>query len=305
MPAAIETPAFEVLDAPPCAVGESPLWCVEEQALWWVDIDGYRLYRHDYTSGRTRDWTTPERPASIALHCAGGLVTAMESGVFHLRPGPAGRIGSRLLAAASHKHSGMRFNDGRCDHDGRFWVSSMVHDMSLALADGVLHSLSIDAELRPRLAGLVTGNGLAFSPTGDRLYLSDSHPTVRRVWAFDLDPQGRLSGRREFIDMRVHPGRPDGAAVDAEGGYWICANDGGMVLRFTPDGVLDRQLRVPFAKPSMCAFGGPDLDQLHVTSIRPAVPVPGYDAALAGAVVRLYAGVAGLPEPAFGRRREP
>ena len=93
--------------------------------------------------------------------------------------------------------------------------------------------------------------------------------------------------------------------MDAEGGYWICANDGGMVLRFTPDGLLDRQLRVPFANPSMCAFGRPDLDQLHVTSIRPVEPVEGYDTALAGAEVRLHAGVAGLPEPAFGRRREP
>ena len=182
---------------------------------------------------------------------------------------PAGESAHACFAAASHKHSGMRFNDGRCDHDGRFWVSSMVHDMSLALADGVLHSLSIDARSwGPRLAGLVTGNGLAFSPTGDRLYLSDSHPTVRRVWA-------SISTRRAACPAAgVHrhassSGRPDGAAVDAEGGYWICANDGGMVLRFTPDGVLDRQLRVPFAKPSMCAFGGPDLDQLHVTSIRP------------------------------------
>jgi sugar lactone lactonase YvrE len=104
--------------------------------------------------------------------------------------------------------------------------------------------------------------------------------------------------RRLFADMTDLPGRPDGAAVDAEGGYWICANDAGMVHRFTPDGRLDRSIRVPASKPSMCSFGGPNLDQLFITSIRPGQPV-GDDVAHGGAVFVTRPGVCGLPETPF------
>lgn len=105
--------------------------------------------------------------------------------------------------------------------------------------------------------------------------------------------------RREFVDMNLHPGRPDGAAVDAEGGYWTCGNDAGLVHRFTPDGRLDRSIRVPAAKPAMCAFGGADLDLLFVTSIAPAQPAAGYDPQLAGAVFVVRPGVRGLAETPF------
>ena len=99
--------------------------------------------------------------------------------------------------------------------------------------------------------------------------------------------------------MKLHPGRPDGAAVDAEGGYWICANDAGMVHRFMPDGHRERSIRLPAAKPSMCAFGGPALEHLFITSITPAAPVEGFDPALAGAVFVTQPGVRGIAESAF------
>ena len=103
----------------------------------------------------------------------------------------------------------------------------------------------------------------------------------------------------EFVDMNAYPGRPDGAAVDAEGGYWICANDAGQIHRFLPDGRLDRSLPLPVSKPSMCAFGGPGLEHLFVTSIPPAAPVDGFDAALDGAVLLLPPAGRGLAEVPF------
>ena len=115
----------------------------------------------------------------------------------------------------------------------------------------------------------------------------------------DLGDDGVPRNRRGFIDMHQHPGRPDGAAVDADGGYWICANDAGLVLRFTPDGRLDRQLAVPAAKVAMCAFFGPRLDRMVVTTIRPAAPLAGWDHALAGAVFVLDPGCQGLGEMPF------
>ncbi|MDC6636345.1 SMP-30/gluconolactonase/LRE family protein, partial [Leclercia adecarboxylata] len=118
------------------------------------------------------------------------------------------------------------------------------------------------------------------------------------IWAFDYDPDsGTPTGRRLFVDMLDHPGRPDGAAVDADGCYWICGNDAGLIHRFTPDGRLDRSLAVPVKKPTMCAFGGSRLDTLYVTSIRPGGDLS--DQPLAGGVFALNPGVTGLEEPAF------
>jgi sugar lactone lactonase YvrE len=132
------------------------------------------------------------------------------------------------------------------------------------------------------------------------MYLSDSHPSVRRIWVYDYDRDDAVPrNRRVFVDMTEHAGRPDGAAVDVDGCYWICANDAGEVLRFTPEGRLDRSLRVPVRKPTMCAFGGDGFETLFVTSIRPQRPEDLEGQPYAGAVFALRPGVQGLPETEF------
>ena len=287
-------------------VGESPLWSVAEQALYWVDIEGRRLHRFDWNTNVEQSWPTVERIACIALHAGGGLIAGMDTGVFHLRVDAALEATAVLVAVllypAQFPREGMRFNDGRCDRVGRFWVSSMVRDMAQAAGDGALYCCDEQGISQPIVTGLVTGNGLGFSPDGATMYLSDSHPTVCKIWAFDVDANGVPSNRRLFVDMRQYAGRPDGAAVDAEGGYWICGNDAGQVHRFLPDGRLDRSITVPVSKPSMCAFGGPGMDQLFITSIKPAQAVAGFDAALDGAVFITQPGVRGLPETPFKQR---
>jgi sugar lactone lactonase YvrE len=190
----------------------------------------------------------------------------------------------------------MRFNDGRCDRQGRLLAGTMVADMSRAAPMGSVYELTATRRLRPLLGGLITPNGMAFSPDGQTMYLSDSHPSVQTIWAFDYDTDtGTPRNQRVFIDMKPLPGRPDGAAVDADGGYWICGNDAGLVHRFTPDGRLDRSLPVPVKKPAMCAFGGSGLDTLFVTSIRPGGDLS--DQPLAGGVFALRPGLRGLDEP--------
>jgi sugar lactone lactonase YvrE len=299
MSVAFEAPAVETVAPVRCRVGESPLWSVAEQALWWVDIEGRALHRLDPARGVASAWSTDERLGCIALHADGGFVGAMETGLFHLRPHAEGRLGVTRLASVRHPHPGMRFNDGRCDRDGRFWSATMVRDMSLGRADGALYRFDARGLSAPLVPGLTTGNGLAFSPDGRVLYLSDSHPNVQRIWRFDLGIDGELSNRREFVDMNAHPGRPDGAAVDVDGCYWTCATDAGALLRFTPQGRLDRALRLPVMKPTMCAFGGPQLTDLYVTSLIPPKPAGGWDPALAGAVLCLRPGVGGLAEQPF------
>lgn len=292
------SPQVDVLCDARCQVGESPLWHATEAALYWVDIEGRALHRVG-AAGHYRHWPVAERLACIAVHAQGGLLAAMETGLFHLRPADDGSITSDLLHGIHFPQPAMRFNDGRTDRQGRFWVSSMVRDMAANQSAGALFRCDARGLLASGITGLVTGNGLGFSPDGRVMYLSDSHPSVQKVWAFDLGDDGLPLRCRLFIDFAPLPGRPDGAAVDADGCYWICGNDAGQVHRFTPDGRLDRSLAVPAAKPSMCAFGGPGLDQLYVTSIATPRPATGYDRTLAGAVFVLRPGCSGLADTPF------
>lgn len=284
------------------AVGESPVWSAAEDALYWVDIPQRTLWSWQARTGITRQWTLPEMAGCVAPHGAGGWVAATESGVFHVELQQDGSTHARPLAKVNHPRPGMRFNDGRCDRQGRLRASTMLMDMAAGQAVGTLYGLQPQGRLQPLVDELMVGNGLAFSPDGRTMYLSDSHPLVQQVWAFDYDTEtGMPSRRRLFVDMQPLPGRPDGAAVDQEGCYWICANDAGLVHRFTPQGRLDRSLPVPAMKPAMCAFGGSGLETLFVTSIRPA-GIDLSDQPLAGGVFALRPGVRGLEEPAFRPR---
>jgi sugar lactone lactonase YvrE len=294
--------AAERLTEPVDAVGESPVWRAVEAALYWVDIPARRINRLCPASGKRDSWVAPEMVACIAFDRAGGIVAGLQTGIFALRLEAGGTASATALAKPELPAPGMRFNDGRCDRQGRFWAGTMHEDMAAAHAVGALYRYTAAEGLcAPIEKGLLTQNGLAWSPRGDRMYLSDSHPRARVIWAFDYDAQaGVPHSRRVFVDMNAHAGRPDGAAVDADGCYWTCANDAGRVLRFTPAGVLDREVTLPVRKPSMCAFGGAGLDTLYVTSIRPQKAEDLEGQPLAGAVFALRPGARGLPEPEFG-----
>jgi len=282
------------------AVGESPVWVPQENALYWVDIANGGLQRWSADTGHVHAWKTPEMLACIARHSNGGWVAGMESGFFHLHPHSDGSLDSERLASVEHRREDMRLNDGRCDRQGRFWAGSMVLDMSLSAPEGRLYRYSAGQSgvIAAQLDGFIVPNGLGFSPDGTTMYLSDSHPDVQLIWAFDYDTEtGTPSNRRVFVDMNHFPGRPDGAAVDAEGFYWICANDAGLIHRFAPDGRLDFSLAVPVKKPTMCAFGGSRMDTLFVTSIRPGDDHDPHS--LAGGVFALNPNVKGLAEPLF------
>ncbi|WP_447891700.1 SMP-30/gluconolactonase/LRE family protein [Pseudomonas atacamensis] len=282
------------------AVGESPVWVLQENALYWVDIPNGGLQRWSADTGHVASWKAPEMLACITRHRSGGWVAGMESGFFRLHPHSDGSLDSELLATVEHSRADMRLNDGRCDRQGRFWAGSMVLNMGLNAPEGRLYRYSArqTGVVEAQLDGFIVPNGLAFSPDGKTMYLSDSHPNVQLIWAFDYDTEtGTPSNRRIFVDMNHVPGRPDGAAVDAEGCYWICANDAGLIHRFAPDGRLDFSLEVPVKKPTMCAFGGSNLDTLFVASIRPG---DDHDPqSLAGGVFALKPGVKGLAEPQF------
>lgn len=285
-------------------VGESPVWSADERALYWVDIEGRAIHRLEWAAMQNAQepssWVLPERVGCIALSNRGTVIAALETGIFEVTLRMEGALSLQCLANFHAPRPGMRFNDGRCDRQGRFWVGSMCMDMSLAAPDGGLYCLDSKGLHGPVVDGLITPNGLAFSLNGERAYLSDSHPKSQKIWTFNfaLDA-GAMTNRELWVDMQNMPGRPDGAAVDAEDCYWICANDAGLVCRFDFKGQLIASIPLPVAKPSMCAFGGPALRHLFITSIQPPQPVPGFEGSLDGAVLMLDVGMSGRAEPLF------
>lgn len=294
-------PPYTVVAPGSDRVGESPVWDAQADALWWVDIDSCRIKRWSRSTQQVQVWTLPERIGCLALADDGGLIAALEQRIVHAHPRPGGGLDLTDLAHITHPTHGMRFNDGRCDASGRLWVGTMVMDPARNLALGGFYTLDERGLTGPHIDALHTANGSAFSPDGRTLYVSDSHPLSQQIWVADLDlATGGLSARRPFVDMRPLPGRPDGAAVDAQGNYWICGNDAGQIHCFSPQGTLIRSHGVPFPKPSMCCFGGPGLSTLFVTSIVPADPTldPG---GLSGAVIAIECDTQGQPEPRFSR----
>jgi len=281
-------------------VGESPVWDAEGLCLWWVDIES-QCIRKKSLEGQLQSWHLPEKVGCIALTANRQVVAAMETSIALLSLESDGRYKQQTLATMAHPKLGMRFNDGRCDPSGRMWIGTMVMDMGKAENAGGLYCLDERGLTGPYVEGLYTPNGLAFSPDGGTMYFSDSHPMAQKIWRCQIElASGNLSNQSLFVDMTDLQGRPDGAAMDAQGHYWICGNDAGLVHCFDTAGRCIESLPVPFAKPAMCAFGGVDLQTMFVTSI-----VPGNKAldttGQSGQVVSAHLPHRGLPEPVFSR----
>ncbi|MBU6225225.1 MAG: SMP-30/gluconolactonase/LRE family protein [Burkholderiales bacterium] len=282
-----------------CETGESPVWLAQESALYWVDIPLGKIYRWHAFSNQLSQWQMPEMAGCIARCSSGGWLVAMETGIYQVQLEIHGVCTPTKLAHTAHPTQPMRFNDGRCDRQGRFLSSTMFNDTKAGKNVGALYRFEIGHQLTRLLGDLIVPNGLAFSPDGRTMYLADTHASRQTIWMFDYDVDtGTPHNQRVFVDMHQHHGRPDGAAIDADGCYWVCATDAGLVSRFTPQGKLDRSLAVPTAKPAMCAFGGDKLDTLFVTSMRRA-GISEKEDPYAGRVFALQPGVKGLAEPMF------
>jgi sugar lactone lactonase YvrE len=278
-------------------LGECPLWSPADGRLYWVDIDGRAVHRFDPVSGRDERLDSPGRPASIALTgTPGRILVAIEHRLAFVDWSTGVWADWRTLEADDSPN---RLNDGRCDPAGRFWVGSMFDPAEAKRATGVLHRIEPDGAQVAVRTGIGVSNGLAFAPDGRTMYFADTHRDL--VWAYDYDVDtGSATRERVFLDFASLPGRPDGACVDADGGYWIACVFGSMVLRATPDGAIDRRVHLPVQKPTMPAFGGPAMSTLFVTTIGgggthrvdPTQPD-------AGGLFAIDVGVRGRVEPAF------
>ncbi|WP_047143506.1 SMP-30/gluconolactonase/LRE family protein [Aquamicrobium sp. LC103] len=289
----------EVLHHAPDLVGESPLWDAQNAAIWWVDIPGRALRRLDLSENRVVSMAMPFLPGALALSDGGKPVIAGGGGWYGLEAD--GTL--RKLADAPSVANDMRMNDGVVDTAGRFWAGTVPLAPSTD-PRGALYRLDRDGT-HEALDGLRTQNGTAVSPDGRTFYLADSHPDVRTIWAFDLNVEsGDLSNRRLF--HRPERGRPDGAAIDAEGCYWFAEIDAGRIVRLNPDGCEIGTIELPVSRPTNLAFYDEDLSLLAVTSMSAGLNEE--DRArepLAGALLSVEAGTTGWPQPKLSRLPEP
>ena len=275
-------------------LGECPLWDEAAQALWWIDIRRPALRRLDYASGHVETWTMPDLVGSIALCDDGQLLLALPERICAFDP-RTGVLGA-TVAAPSTRIAGHRFNDGRCDRQGRLWLGTM-HNITRA-PEGILYRLDGDGRFTAKRSGVCIPNSLAWSPDGRTMYFADSLRYT--IFAYDYDPTtGEMSGERVFATS-THPAFADGSTVDAEGYLWNAEFNGWRVVRYAPDGRVDRVVDVPTHRPTCCAFGGPNYDTLYVTTASQQMTDDELARQpLAGSLLAMDAGVRGLPEPRF------
>lgn len=285
--------AEQVTD-PHATHGEGPVWHPGWPGLRWVDMLVGDVLELDARGGRVGRHHVGDVAAALRPCTDGGVVLAIQRG-FALATADLGDV--RPLGEL-WADPGVRMNEGDCDPDGRFYCGSMAYDQNPGA--GSLYRLDPDGSVAVVLTGVTISNGLAWSPDGGTAYYIDT-PT-RRVDAFDYDPAGGLTNRRTVVRIQSDHGGPDGLTVDADGRLWVAMWGGAAVRCYLPSGRLEEVLRLPVSQVTACTFGGPDLDELYITTSRHGLP-PG-EQPDAGALFRATPGVRGLPARQHQRARD-
>jgi len=288
---------IEIIDEAPLECGEGPMWDAAAQRLLWTDALGEAVYVRDGATEQTSVLTTDLQAGSIVLHRDGPLVLATGVGLRSWHgPGDV-----RDVATAAQGRAMDHLNDAIADPAGRVFTGQEVYSDDEPYEPGFLFQVDLGGTAHVVEEGLSIANGMGFSPDHATFYLVDS--PIRTIYAYDYDvATGAISGRRTLVTLDAEEGLPDGLTVDEHGFIWVARWFGGGISRFDPDGVLERRIELPVAQTSSLMFGGPDLDELFVTSAavdwRSPLAPPGHDYTVprGGASFRIRPGVRGLPE---------
>jgi sugar lactone lactonase YvrE len=277
-------------------LGEGPSWDPRRAVLYWVDIKRPAVFCFHPARGQVGHWPMANAVGCVApTRDADRLVFAGAAGfgVLNLQSGE-----TTPIANPESDLAGNRFNDGKVDRAGRLWAGTV--DDKCVRASGSLYRLDSGGAVSRMDSGFICSNGLGWSPDDRTMYFTDS--MTRTIWAYDFDLRsGSIQGRREFARLHEADGVPDGLTVDSEGYVWSAIWDGWRLIRYTPDGSVDREVRVPVQRPSSCMFGGPDLKTLYITSACVELKWDALQSGpLAGALFSLQCEVPGLAETPFG-----
>jgi len=262
--------------------GEGPVWWPDGSGLRWVDMVAGDVLTLGSDGAIARDHVG-DVAAVVRPRRAGGAVIAVERG-FVLEDAD----GTRTVLDPVWSDPGIRMNEGGCDPDGRLWCGSMAYDQAPGAAS--MYRLDPDGSVQAVFGDVTVSNGLEWSPDGTLAYYNDT--ATHRIDVFDYEREAGLTGRRPFVELSGSE-RPDGLTVDGEGGIWVAFFGGGQVRRYDAGGRLDEVVEVPTPQVTACTLGGPDLDQLFITTSRQGMQPD--DDPVAGALFRVDAGVRGRP----------
>ena len=272
-------------------LGEGPVWNPDEQALYWVDIEKGCVHRLYPKTGRHDVFDVGLPVGALGFRASGGLVMATRDGFAFWDPETQAL---RFIADPEPDRPGARFNDGAVDRQGRFWAGTMGQGPTSSL-----YRLDPDGSVHRMESGVTISNGIGWSPDDRTMYFTDS--LLKVIYAYDFDPAtGAIENRRPFVHTPEEEGVPDGLTVDSEGFVWSARWGGWKVTRYDPTGTVEHEIRLPVQYPTSCTFGGPQLDELYVTSAWTAVTEAERGAQpWAGDLFRLQAGVKGLEEARY------
>ncbi|HAA93420.1 MAG TPA: calcium-binding protein [Rhodospirillaceae bacterium] len=285
----------EVLVEAKNTLGEGPMWNVRDQALYWTDAKGKpRIQRWDPKSGDINEWAMPDLIGSFVFREKGGLIAGLKSGFYEL---DLDKNSAELFHDPEPGKTDNRLNDGKCDRRGRYWCGSLD---DTGEASAALYRVDPDLSVHKMDDGVKCSNGIAFSPDNKTMYFSDSRSQTCFQYDYDIET-GAISNKRIWVDNRDKPARIDGATVDAEGYYWAAHIRHWAIAKYAPDGTVIETIELPVQHPTMCTFGGENLDTLYVTSGRVFLEDEELqEQPLAGALFAIHGtGATGLPETFF------
>ncbi|HEY2900848.1 MAG TPA: SMP-30/gluconolactonase/LRE family protein [Polyangia bacterium] len=248
------------LDVPPSVLGEGPVWSEHDQCLYYVDIIACRLQAYWPQTKAYRFWQFDQFTGSLAACRSGGLILTLHDRIVRFDP-QSGQLGDEI-AVLERDRPANRLNDGKTDRWGRFWVGSMQHDEKANR--GRLWCVSADGQARAVRDGIGVSNSIAFDDQRGRMYFADS--LSRLIEYATWDDKKIPTDWRSFAHTVT--GAPDGSCIDAAGYLWNAEWSGHRVVRYAPDGQIDRVIEMPMSRPSCCTFGGADYKTLFVTSAR-------------------------------------
>ena len=277
-------------------VGESPLWSPREGVLYWVDITGQKIHRFNPRAAKNDTFALDQSVTAVGLRKKGGLILTLRNNFAFFNPDTAAL---ETLSDPEEDKPHNRFNDAKCDRQGRFWAGTM-DEVNWDASIGCLYRLDPDTKVSCMQRSVVCANGLGWSPDNRVFYFTESFRYC--IYSYDFEAAtGNIFNRRVFTALDKDSGAfPDGLTVDSEGFVWSVHNAVGRVVRYTPAGKIDRVIELPVPRPTSCAFGGDNLDILYITTARETLtPEQIAEAPLSGSVFATRPGVKGLPEPGF------